>query len=94
MPILRNATSSNGATRYYDDNRGRCRATPKPDAQCPMCRQKHTVGKIMGCRTGRYYCRECCIEFNTRTGNVIRPTADGGAYSVRVGGGVGYDKAK
>ena len=79
MPTLRSNQSNTGATRLYDDpNAGRrCRATPKPDARCPVCGNKHTVGRILGSRHDWYYCRKCALEFNTRSGRMQQVTFDG-----------------
>ena len=82
MPTLRNNQSNTGGTRYYDDNRGRCKATPRVNATCPQCQQRHTVGRILDSRHDWYYCRECGLEFNTRSGKVHAVTYDGGIEQI------------
>ena len=77
MPTLRNAKSNTGGTRYYDDNRGRCRATPRVNATCPQCQQRHTVGRILDSRHDWYYCWCCNLEFNTRSGRMQQVMFDG-----------------
>ncbi len=82
MPKLNYQTGFyNGATRNFKPVRQRRRLTEP--ARCPVCKSHNNVRYLPDRRYG-WYCLRCNLEFDTKTGEVYRPTISGGVRLVLI----------